>query len=125
MYEKFTWTFFVVQLGVAGWFIYAVFVDQKGLLWKCKNVVRAMTKQIRPALTLCAPRQFGSAVASTSGADDSMNPKYESLDPAKACKLLEKRGPMVATLGCLIILAKELGTFFGDLRHDHDTEIFM
>ncbi|KAF8602254.1 hypothetical protein BDV93DRAFT_607686 [Ceratobasidium sp. AG-I] len=85
VYEKFTWTFFAAQIGVAGWFIYAVFVDQKGLLSKCKNV-------------------FGTATGDTG----SMNPEYESLDPAKACRLLGKWGPIGATLGCLVILAKEL-----------------
>ncbi|KAF8602255.1 hypothetical protein BDV93DRAFT_583991 [Ceratobasidium sp. AG-I] len=84
VYEKFSWAFFAAQIGVTGWFIYAVFLDRKGLLWRCKHT-------------------FGG----TAGAS-SMKPEYESLDPAKACRLLEKWGPLGAILGCLVILAQEL-----------------
>ncbi|KAF8602252.1 hypothetical protein BDV93DRAFT_509488 [Ceratobasidium sp. AG-I] len=89
-YEKFTWALFLAQIGVTGWFLYAVFVDREGLLWKCKTVL---------ILT-----QFGTLADTTAATD----PVYESLDPAKACRLLEKWGPAGATLACLIILVQEL-----------------
>lgn len=53
-----------------------------------------------------------------------MSPEYESLDPAKACSLLEKWGPIGATLGCLVILAKELGMFSSNSRLSSDIEGF-
>lgn len=44
VYEKVTWGFYLAQIGVAVWFIHAIFYNRKCLLWKCKHIVRIITE---------------------------------------------------------------------------------